>query len=74
MPKTIVDSFTIGGTKAGPSMPGPRLQAMIGTRIAVFPWARTLHVPTPHGIVSAGPGDRIVLYDDNTLEVEYGKD
>lgn len=67
--KAIIDSFILESTK-----PGPSLQAMIGTRIAFFPWMRRMHVPTTHGIVSANPGDRIVLYDDGTLEVEYGKD
>lgn len=70
MTKTIVDSFTIGGTKAGPSMPGPRLQRMIGTQIIVYPMARQMRVPTPNGPVMAGQGDRIVLYNDGTLEVE----
>ena len=70
MSKTIIDSFTIGGTVAGPSKPGPRLQGMIGTRILVYPMTRQMRVPTPNGPVMAGQGDRIVLYDDGTLEVE----
>ena len=66
----IIDSFTIGGTPSGPSMPGARLQRLIGTRIMVYPMERKLRVPTPDGQVMAGQGDRIVLYDDGTLEVE----
>ena len=70
MSKTIIESFTIGGTKAGPSMPGARLQRMIGTKITVYPMDRKMRVPTPDGPVMAGQGDRIVLYDDDTLGVE----
>ena len=66
----VIDSFTIGGTAAGPSMPGARLQRLIGTRIMVYPMERMLRVPTPDGPVMACQGDRIVLYDDGTLEVE----
>ena len=66
----VIDSFTIGGTAAGPSMPGARLQRLIGTRIMVYPMERMLRVPTPDGPVMAEQGDRIVLYDDNTLGVE----
>ena len=66
----IIDSFTIGGTLAGPSMPGARLQQMIGTKIIVYPMERKLCVHTPDGPEMAGQGDRIVLYDDGTLEVE----
>ena len=68
--KKIVDSFIIGGTKAGPSLPGPRLQGMIGGEIEVDYFAQRLRVPTPDGLKVAERGDRIVLYDDNTLEVE----
>lgn len=68
--KNIIDSFTIGGTAAGPSMPGARLQRLIGTRIVVYPRDRKMRVPTPDGPVMAGQGDRIVLYDDGKLEVE----
>lgn len=68
--KNIIDSFTIGGTEAGPSMPGARLQRLIGTRIVVYPMDRKMRVPTPDGPVMAGQGDRIVLYDDGTLEVK----
>ena len=70
MSKKIVDSFTIGGTKAGASMPGYRLQPMIGTRIPINLLTRELSVPTPHGLVFASIGDRVILYDDDTLEVE----
>ena len=66
----IIDSFTLGGTAAGPSMPGARLQRMIGTKIMVYPIERKMRVPTPDGPVMAGLGDRIVLYDDDTLGVE----
>lgn len=68
--KNIIDSFTIGGTAAGPSVPGVRLQRLIGTQIMVYPMDRKLKVPTPDGPVMAGQGDRIVLYDDGTLGVE----
>ena len=51
-------------------MPGARLQRLIGTRIMVYPMERMLRVPTPDGPVMACQGDRIVLYDDGTLEVE----
>ena len=67
--KTEVDSFTIGGTAAGPSMPGRKIHAMLGTRIAIDVHMHVLHVPTPRGYVTARIGDRIILYDDGTLEV-----
>lgn len=66
----IIDSFTIGGTGARPSMPGAKLQRMLGSRIAIDIAAETLYVPTKRGIVQASRGDRIVLYDDDSLEVE----
>lgn len=69
-----VDSFTIGGTKAGPSMPGPRLQRIIGSRILVNMFDHTLLVPTRQGSEVAKAGDRIILYDDDSLEVEHGAD
>lgn len=31
----IIDSFTIGGTKVGASLPGMKLQGMLGSRIAI---------------------------------------
>lgn len=68
--KKVIDSFTIGGTKIGPSMPGPRLQGMIGSRISVDLFAQRLRVPTPDGVKIAERGSRIILYDDDTLEVE----
>lgn len=68
--RKIIDSFTIGGTAAGASMPGTRLQKMIGTRILVYPMTRQLRVPTLNGPVMAGQGDKILLYDDGTLEVK----
>ena len=67
-----VDSFTIGGTNAGPSMPGPRLQKIIGQRILVNMEAHMLHVPTKHGWEIAQAGDRIILYSDDSLEVQHG--
>lgn len=63
----VIDSFMIGGTAAGPSIPGARLQRLIGTRTMVYPMERMLRVPTPDGPVMACHGDRIVLYDDGTL-------
>lgn len=66
----IIDSFTIGGTKVGASLPGMKLQGMLGSRIAINMASQTLYVPTKHGIAQARRGDRIVLYDDDSLEVE----
>ena len=73
MERRVVDSFTVGGTKAGPSLPGARLQQMLGTRIVIDMSSRTLYVPTMKGIVQARTGARIILYDDDTLEVEHGQ-
>lgn len=67
-----VDSFVIGGTKAGPSMPGPRLQQIIGSRVLVNMEDHTLMVPTREGPEIAKAGDRIVLYSDDSLGVEHG--
>ena len=69
----MIDSFTVGGTKAGPSLPGARLQQMLGTRIEIDMSRRTLYVPTMRGIVQTSTGDQIILYDDDTLEVEHGQ-
>ena len=69
----MVDSFTVGGTKAGPSLPGARLQQMLGTKIVIDMSSRTLYVPTMKGVVQARTGDQIILYDDDTLEVEHGQ-
>lgn len=66
----IIDSFTIGGTEVGASLPGAKLQGMLGSRIAIDLATQTLYVPTKQGIVQARRGDRVVLYDDNSLEVE----
>ena len=66
----IVDSFTIGGTKAGPSMPGYRLQQMLGSRIHIDIVNKTLTVPTRQGPVIARQGDTINLWSDDSLEVE----
>lgn len=73
MERRVVDSFTVGGTKAGPSLPGARLQQMLGTRIEIDMSSRTLYVPTMKGVVQARIGARIILYDDDTLEVEHGQ-
>ena len=73
MERRVVDSFTVGGTKAGPSLPGARLQQMLGTKIVIDMSSRTLYVPTMKDIVQARTGDRIILYDDDTLEVEHGQ-
>lgn len=67
--RNIIDSFTIGGTNVGASMPGVYLQRMLGTRIAINMETHTLTVPAPHGYVYASAGDTIVLYDDDTLAV-----
>jgi len=69
---TQVDAFTIGGTKAGPSMPGPKLQAQIGSRILIDMNNHLLHVPTRQGWVIAQAGDRIILWSDDSLEVQHG--
>ena len=74
MSRKEIDSFVIGGTKAGASLPGERLQRMLGTRIAINTRTHTLTVPTRTGIKIAGGGDRVVLYDDGSLEVEYGEE
>lgn len=66
----VIDSFIIGGTKTGASMPGVKLQRMLGSRIAINIATQTLYVPTKRGIVQASRGNRIVLYDDDSLEVE----
>lgn len=73
MERRVVDSFTVGGTKAGPSLPGARIQQMLGTKIVIDMSSRTLYVPTMKGVVQARTGARIILYDDDTLEVEHGK-
>ena len=73
MERRVVDSFTVGGTKAGPSLPGARLQQMLGTKIVIDMSSRTLYVPTMKGVVQARTGARIILYEDDTLEVEHGQ-
>ena len=73
MERRVVDSFTVGGTKAGPSLPGARLQQMLGTRIVIDMSSRTLYVPTMKGVVQVRTGARIILYDDGTLDVEDGQ-
>lgn len=65
----IIDSFTVGGVAGHPSMPGEKLQRMLGTRIAINLGTRTLTVPTKKGIVTAMAGNRIILYEDDSLEV-----
>lgn len=69
--KKIVDSFVVGGTALGPSLPGTRLQQMLGSRIEILFGRMQLAVPTQNGRVIARRGDRIILYDDDTLEVEH---
>ena len=69
--KKIVDSFVVGGTASGTSLPGTRLQQMLGSRIEILFGRMQLAVPTQNGIIIANRGDRIVLYDDDTLEVEH---
>lgn len=71
-PAKIIDSFTIGGTPAGASMPGTYLQRMLGTRIHINMETHTLTVPTPYAWITASKGDTIVLYDDDTLDVISG--
>lgn len=66
----IVESFTVGGTKAGPSMPGPQLQRMLGTRIVIDIATKSLVVPTRQGPMVARQGDTINLWSDDSLEVE----
>ena len=66
----IVDSFKVGGSNAGPSMPGYRLQRMLGTRISIDIVNKTLTVPTRQGPVIARQGDVINLWSDDSLEVE----
>lgn len=73
MERKVIDSFVVGGTKAGPSLTGARLQQMLGTRIEIDMSSRTLYVPTLKGVVQARAGARIILYDDDSLEVEYGQ-
>lgn len=73
MVRKVIDYFTVGGTKAGLSLPGARLQQMLGTRIEIDMSRCTLYVPTMRGIVQASTGDQIILYDDDTLEVEHGQ-
>lgn len=68
--KTVVDSFIIGGTKAGMSMPGRRLQKMIGNVIKIDIASRKLYVPTANGTITAAVGDKIIMYQDDSLEVE----
>lgn len=73
MVRKVIDYFTVRGTKAGPSLPGARLQQMLGTRIEIDMSRHTLYVPTMRGVVQASTGDQIILYDDDTLEVEHGQ-
>lgn len=71
--KRIVDSFTVGGTKAGMSMPGPQLQTMLGRRIQISVETMTLYVQTEHGVEMARRGDKVVLFEDGMLEVEHAE-
>lgn len=73
MKTRIIDSFVVGGTPAGPSMPGVYLQRMLGSRIAINIFTHELTVPTPDGLVIAVKGDEIILYNDGTLEVKKAR-
>ena len=73
MKTRIIDSFVIGGTPAGPSMPGANLQRMLGGRIAINIFTHELTVPTQDGLIIASKGDEIILYDDGTLEVKKAR-
>lgn len=73
MKTRIIDSFVIGGTPAGPSMPGANLQRMLGGRITINIFTHELTVPTPNGLVIARKGDEILLYDDGTLDVKKAR-
>lgn len=73
MARKVIDYFTVGGTKAGSGLPGARLHQMLGMRIKIDMSRRTLYVPTMMGVVQASTGDQIILYDDDTLEVEHGQ-
>lgn len=73
MKTRIIDSFVIGGTPAGPSMPGAYLQRLLGSKIAINIYTHELTVPTPNGPIIASKGDEIILYDDGTLEVKKAR-
>lgn len=68
---TVIDSFTIGGTAAGPSLPGAVIQKALGSVIKIDMVNHELHVPTTGGVKAAMPGDRVLAYDDGTFDVEY---
>lgn len=70
MKTRVIDSFIIGGTPAGPSMPGANLQRMLGTRIAINFLTHELTVPTPNGMIIASKGDEILLYENGDLAVK----
>lgn len=67
----VIDSFTIGGTAAGPSLPGAVIQKALGSTIEIDMFSKSLFVPTPDGIKRARQGDRVLAYDDGTFAVEY---
>lgn len=67
--KAIYDSFTIGGKNGHPSLPGDKLQRMIGSTIRVNVGKQVLFVPTDRGEIMASKGDTIVLYEDGSLDV-----
>lgn len=73
MKTRVIDNFVVGGTSAGPSMPGAYLQRMLGSRITINIFTHELTVPTPNGLVIASKGDEIILYDDGTLEVKKAR-
>lgn len=68
----VIDEFTIGGIGSRPSLPGDKLQRLLGSRIRIDVAAQELIVPTKSGVVIARRGDRIVLYDDGTLDALKG--
>lgn len=70
MKTRIIDSFVIGGTPVGPSMPEAYLQRLLGSKIAINIFTHELTVPTQNGLIIASNGDEIILYDDGALEVK----
>lgn len=71
-----IERFTVGGTAAGPSIPGPVFQEALGTTISMNIDAKTLYVPAgranssgAYRIKIARKGDTIAAYDDGTFDV-----
>ena len=70
--KQRIDSLVIGGIPGQlPHLPGMRLQELLGTRIQIDMANNELYVPTKNGVKIAAKGDRIVLFDDDSLDVDY---